>query len=88
MAESVKDRVIAVLAAEAVLEPSQVALTASLDDLGIDSLGRIEAMYTIEEEFGITVPFDATAPGSGDFDISSVAAIIAAVETLIADQRR
>lgn len=88
MAKSVKERIIAIIAKQAVLEPEQVALTTSLDDLGIDSLGLVEAIFAIEEEFDISVPFNANEPEESEFDISTVAAIVTAVETLIADQRR
>ena len=86
MAGSVSDRVIAIIAEQAVLEPSDVALDATLADLGIDSLGLVESIFAIEEAFDIQVPFNANAPESSDFDISSVASIIGEVEKLIAEQ--
>ncbi len=54
--------------------------------LGIDSLGVVESIFAIEEEFDIEVPFNANAPEQSDFDISSVASIILAVENLVAEQ--
>ena len=58
----------------------------SLDDLGIDSLALVESIFAIEEAFDISVPFNANDPGSGEFDISSVGAIVKAVETLVVEQ--
>ena len=86
MAENVRDKVIRIIAEQAVLEPSDVKMDATLDDLGIDSLGLVEAIFAIEEAFDISVPFNANEPEKSDFDISSVAAIIAAVESLVAEQ--
>ncbi len=86
MADSVKDKVIAIIAEQAVLEPGDVTLDATLADLGIDSLGLVESIFAIEEAFDIQVPFNANEPDQSDFDISSVAAIIAAVEGLVAEQ--
>lgn len=83
---SVRDQVIAIIAQQAMLEPSDVTDTSTLADLGIDSLGLVESIFALEEAFDITVPFNANAPDAGDFDISSVAAIIAAVERLIAEK--
>ncbi|WP_424943185.1 acyl carrier protein [Aliiroseovarius crassostreae] len=82
----IKDRVIAILAEQAVLEPGDVRLEQSLEDLGIDSLGLVESIFAIEEAFDISVPFNANDPSESDFDISSVAAIITAVEGLIKEQ--
>ena len=80
------DRIIAIIAEQAMLEPGDVTLDASLADLGIDSLGLVECIFAIEEGFDITVPFNANDPSATDFDISSVGAIIAAVKQLQADQ--
>ncbi len=87
MTVSVQDRIIAIIAEQAVLDPEQVLPSSSLEDLGIDSLGLVESIFAIEEAFDITVPFNANDPVQSEFDISSVAAIIRAVETLIADQK-
>lgn len=87
MAASVKEKVIAIIAEQAVLEPGDIAPEASLADLGIDSLGLVESIFAIEEAFDIQIPFNANEPEQSDFDISSVAAIIAAVEGLVAAQK-
>ena len=84
---SIEDRVIRIIAEQAVLEPSDVTPESTLDDLGIDSLGLVESIFAIEEEFDINVPFNANEPTQSDFDISNVAAIVAGVEKLIADQK-
>lgn len=86
MGSSVRDKVIAILAEQAVLAPSDVRPDASLADLGIDSLGLVECIFAIEETFDLAVPFNANEPGSSGFDISSVDAIVAAVERLVHDQ--
>lgn len=86
MADSIKDRVIAIIAEQAVLDVSDVKMDQSLADLGVDSLGLVEAIFAIEEAFDISVPFNANEPSKSDFDISSVAAIVSAVEGLVAGQ--
>ena len=82
----VRDKVIGIIAEQAVLEPSDVRGPATLEDLGIDSLGLVESIFAIEEAFDISVPFNANAPEDSDFDISSVDAIVAGIERLIAEQ--
>ena len=83
---SVKDKVIQIIAEQALLDAADVCLPATLEDLGIDSLGVVESIFAIEEEFDIEVPFNANAPAESEFDISSVSAIISAVEALVAEQ--
>lgn len=87
MAESVADRVIAIIAEQAAMDPAEVTAEKSLADLGVDSLGLVEAIFAIEEAFDITVPFNANEPAQSEFDISSVGAIVAAVEGLVAAQK-
>ena len=86
MSGTVKDRIIEIVAEQAVLEPSDITLDQSLDDLGIDSMGLVEAIFSIEESFDIQVPFNANEPDASDFDISSVASIVREVEKLISAQ--
>ncbi|MBO6885190.1 MAG: acyl carrier protein [Marivita sp.] len=83
---SVQDRVIRIIADQAMIEPSDVAVTDTMQDLGIDSMGLVECIFALEEEFDIEVPFNANEPEKSDFDISSVASVVAGVEGLIARQ--
>ncbi len=87
MSDTISDKVIEIIAEQAVLEPSDVTMTQTLEDLGIDSMGLVEAIFAIEEAFDIQVPFNANEPEKSDFDISSVSAIVAAVRGLVAEQR-
>lgn len=83
---SVTDKIIVIIAEQAVLETSDVTLDSTLEDLGIDSLGLVESIFAIEEEFDITVPFNANEPSNRDFDISSVSKIIEGVTRLVKEQ--
>ena len=83
MSQSIKDKVIAIIAEQAVLDVADVKLTSTLESLGIDSLGLVEAIFAIEEAFDVSVPFNANAPAQSAFDLSSVAAIVVAVEDLV-----
>lgn len=84
---SVTDKVIEIIAEQAVLETSDVSLDSTLEDLGIDSLGLVESIFAIEEEFDIAIPFNANEPDKSDFDISNVQSIIVGIETLIKEQK-
>lgn len=79
----VASKVIDILAAQALRDPATVGLTDSPAALGLDSLGLVEVIFALEEAFDIAIPFNANEPGDGGFDISTVGAIIAAVEGLL-----
>lgn len=84
--DNVRDRVRAIIAEQAMLEVGDLSDDATLEALGIDSLGLVESIFAIEEAFDIQVPFNANEPEASDFDISSVGAIVAAVERLVNEQ--
>lgn len=83
---STQDRVIAIIAEQAILDPADVTPDSTLDSLGLDSLGLVESIFAIEEEFDINVPFNANNPTESDFDISTVASIVDGIERLRAEQ--
>lgn len=88
MSNDLKSKVIGIIAEQAILEPGDVALDATPEDLGIDSLGLVEAVFAIEETFDIQVPFNANDPADSAFDISNVDSIINAVAGLVAAKEK
>ena len=86
MRAEIEAAVIAILAKQLLLSPSEVAADAQVEDLGLDSLGKVEAIFALEERFDISVPFNANEPDQPDFDFSSVLSIVAGVERLIAER--
>lgn len=86
MTDTIKTRIRQIIAEQAMLEPGQITDDATPQDVGIDSLGLVEAIFAIEEAFDISVPFNANEPDKSDFDISTMGSIIAAVERLVAQK--
>lgn len=82
----IQKTVIALIAQQALLEPEDVTPQSTLESLGIDSMGLVESIFSIEEAFDITVPFNANTPEESDFDLTSVASIIKSIEGLIIAQ--
>lgn len=82
--ETVRDKVVTILAEQAALAPGDVTMDKTLAELGIDSLGLVEAIFAIEEAFDVQVPFNANEPSQSGFDISTVGSIVRAVEALAA----
>ncbi|MGR3783631.1 MAG: acyl carrier protein [Albimonas sp.] len=85
--DAVTAEVIRIVADQAVLEPAEVKLSSTPEELGIDSLGLVEAVFAIEEAFDISIPFNANDPAQSEFEIENVAAIVAGVKRLIAEQK-
>ena len=86
MTGDVAAKVIAIIAQQARLDVKDVHEGSKLDGLGLSSLALVEMIFALEDAFDISVPFNANTPEKPDFDMSSVAAIIAAVDGLIAQK--
>ena len=86
MSDDVRQRVRAIVAEQAMIEEAQVSPESTMDDLGLDSLGLVEIVFAIEEEFGVSVPYNANEPNSQEFDISTVKAVEDGVVRLVAEK--
>ena len=86
MSSDIEERVIRIIAEQALLDVDDVLPERSLADLGIDSLGLVESIFAIEEEFDVQIPFNANDPSNTEFDISSVRAIVDAIDALVAQK--
>ncbi len=84
----IRDRILEILAAQALIDPADLRLDARPEDMGLDSLGLVEAIFALEEAFDIAIPFNPQSSGAQDpeanaFDTSTIGAVVAAVEALV-----
>ena len=79
----IKTAVVEILAEKALLNTTDVKLDFSIQDLGLDSLGIVEAIFSLEERFNIDIDLNFNNVESSDFDISSVNQIIKSVEKIV-----
>jgi acyl carrier protein len=83
---SIAAQVIEIISDNNMMDPDDIRMDHALETLGIDSMSLVEVIFTIEETFDVSVPFNANSPEDSTFDVSSVGQIIKAVEALIKDQ--
>lgn len=84
MSDPVADTVRRILAEQAMIPVEAVQIHATPADLGLDSLGLVEAIFAIEEAFDIAVPFNANDTGESRFDMGTVGQMVEAVRGLVA----
>lgn len=80
----IRDRILAILAAQALISPDALRLEAAPQELGLDSLALVEAIFALEEEFDISIPFNAQDPEASSFDMSTLGGLVIEVEALVA----
>ncbi|MEL6336128.1 MAG: phosphopantetheine-binding protein [Pseudomonadota bacterium] len=86
MSDDVTERVVAIIAEQAMVDTSEISSETTVEDLGLDSLSLVEVVFGIEEAFDISVPFNANDPSASDFDIGTVGKIVTGVKQLIAEK--
>jgi acyl carrier protein len=86
MSDDIRQRVRVIVAEQAMIDVEQVSPESTMDDLGLDSLGLVEIVFAIEEEFGVSVPYNANEPNSEEFDISTVKAVEDGVMKLVTEK--
>lgn len=59
------------------VDPDAVSPDATLESLGIDSIGAAELLFNVEEEWGVSMPHDATPP-------STVGDVVRMIDALVA----
>ena len=80
---TIQDTVVKILAEKALLKPGDVELDFSISDLGLDSLGIVEIIFALEEQFNIEIDINFNNVNSSDFDISTVQEIIRSIEKIL-----
>lgn len=83
MTDDVRSKVAAIIAEQAMIEPSVIKPETTPEELGLDSLALVEVVFGIEEEFDVSVPFNANDPSESDFNLTNFGAIVEAVQALI-----
>lgn len=78
----VKDRVKDILAEECAVDRASLTDGARLENVGISSVDMVQVIFTIEEEFGVTI-------GDGDigFEIETVGEVTDAVAKVITNAK-
>ncbi|MHA3915346.1 acyl carrier protein [Halovulum sp. GXIMD14793] len=87
MSGAIRERIVEIIAEQAVLDENEVRMDSTLEELGLDSLAMVEMVFAIEESFDISVPYNANDPAESDFDITTVQSVADGVARLIAEQK-
>jgi acyl carrier protein len=82
----VASEVIEIIAKQKDKEPSELTREVRLEELEIESLDVVEIIFSIEDKFDITIPYNANDPGAGGADFETVDQVINAVEKVVLEK--
>ena len=86
MQDSIEKKIISILAQQALIDETQISLKSTPADLNLDSLSIVEIVFSIEETFDISIPFNANEPSNSTFVIDNVSTIVHGVKKLIEEK--
>lgn len=73
------ERLKQMLVSEYQLAPEKLTPDARLDELGVDSLGVMELLFQVEDEFGIRLPSDQV-------ELPTIGDVVDYIDRLVAEQ--
>lgn len=85
MDNNIEKKIIDILAQQSLVEVENIKLDSTPDDLGLDSLGIVEVIFSLEEEFDISIPFNAN-DNSENIDITNVSSIVEAIKNFVSSK--
>ncbi len=82
----VASEVIEIIAKQKDKDLSEVTREVRLEELEVESLDVVEIIFSIEDKFDITIPFNANDPGAAGADFETVGNVVNAVEKLVLEK--
>ena len=86
MNDNVEQKIISILSQQALIDETEISLESTPADLSLDSLNIVEIIFSIEETFDITIPFNANEPTKSEFIVDNVSTIVSGVKQLISEK--
>jgi len=80
---NIKEVIIEILADKALLNSSDICMNDSLVDLGIDSMGLVEFLFSVEEQLNLDFDINLNLETSKDFGLITVEEVINSFERII-----
>ena len=76
-----RDELLDLIAHEALIEKSKLVPSATLADVGLDSVGVVSIVFAVEEKYGVEVPEDAFN------EVADLGAFLGLLESVIEAKR-
>ena len=78
----IAERIVEIIAKEAKLDASKLALDTRLEELKIESLDLVQILFAIEDEFDVYVPYNDEA-----YKLETLGDVVDGVNRLIAEKQ-
>ena len=73
---SIEQKVLELVGEQAGLDPKEVSLNSKFEDLNLDSVAIVELVFTLEETFKISIPFEGLDESELKRNFNTVSSLI------------
>ena len=80
---SIEQKVLELVGEQAGLDPKEVALNSKFEDLNLDSVAIVELVFTLEETFKISIPFEGLDESELKRNFNTVSSLINLLKDLL-----
>ena len=80
---SIEQKVLELVGEQAGLDPKEVALNSKFEDLNLDSVAIVELVFTLEETFKISIPFEGLDESELKRNFNTVSSLINLLKELL-----
>ena len=80
---SIEQKVLELVGEQAGLDPKDVSLNSKFEDLNLDSVAIVELVFTLEETFKISIPFEGLDESELKRNFNTVSSLINLLKDLL-----
>ena len=80
---SIEQKVLELVGEQAGLDPKEVSLNSKFEDLNLDSVAIVELVFTLEETFKISIPFEGLDESELKRNFNTVSSLINLLKELL-----
>ena len=80
---SIEQKVLKLVGEQAGLDPKEVSLNSKFEDLNLDSVAIVELVFTLEETFKISIPFEGLDESELKRNFNTVSSLINLLKDLL-----
>ena len=80
---SIEQKVLELVGEQAGLDPKEISLNSKFEDLNLDSVAIVELVFTLEETFKISIPFEGLDESELKRNFNTVSSLINLLKDLL-----
>ena len=81
--DKIEEQVLELIGEQAGIDPKEISLLSKFEDLNLDSVAIVELIFSLEETFKISIPFEGLEEGELKKNFHTVSSLISHLKGLL-----